>query len=175
MGYVALCARMDSTEYTGPIIEHGHDDDQRCRGELAQAAKTVETINSRQVLDVVRSHYESKALAEGKAIAIDPEAADVEFTSDRTLVERVLSNMLKNAIEASARGATIRGGCRLSQRGVAFSINNPSFMPRRIQLQVFQRSFSTKGPNRGIGTYSMKLLTERFLRGTVSFTSSRTT
>jgi len=39
------------------------------------------------------------------------------------------------------------------------------------QLQIFRRSFSTKGIDRGMGTYSMKLLTE-YLQGEVSFTSS---
>jgi sensor histidine kinase regulating citrate/malate metabolism len=39
-------------------------------------------------------------------------------------------------------------------------------------LQLFQRSFSTKGEGRGLGTYSIKLLTERILNGKVSFTSS---
>jgi sensor histidine kinase regulating citrate/malate metabolism len=46
-------------------------------------------------------------------------------------------------------------------------------MPRSVQLQVFNRSFSTKGAGRGLGTYSMKLLTERFLGGRVWFTSTR--
>ncbi|MBK8046925.1 MAG: hypothetical protein IPK16_07250 [Anaerolineales bacterium] len=41
-----------------------------------------------------------------------------------------------------------------------------------IQLQVFQRSFSTKGNGRGLGTYSMKLLTERYLQGEVGFVST---
>jgi len=42
-----------------------------------------------------------------------------------------------------------------------------------VQLQVFQRSFSTKGPGRGIGTYSIRLLVSRYLRGTVDFESSK--
>jgi Signal transduction histidine kinase regulating citrate/malate metabolism len=45
-------------------------------------------------------------------------------------------------------------------------------MPREVQLQLFQRSFSTKGSNRGLGTYSMKLLTERYLHGSIAFTVS---
>jgi signal transduction histidine kinase len=45
-------------------------------------------------------------------------------------------------------------------------------MPEEIQLQVFQRSFSTKASSgRGIGTYSMKLLGEHYLGGKVAFTS----
>ncbi|MFQ5559388.1 MAG: sensor histidine kinase, partial [Nitrospinota bacterium] len=40
------------------------------------------------------------------------------------------------------------------------------------QKQVFMRSFSTKGKNRGIGTYSMQLLSENYLQGRVYFSSS---
>jgi sensor histidine kinase regulating citrate/malate metabolism len=45
-------------------------------------------------------------------------------------------------------------------------------MPSEVQLQVFQRSFSTKGAGRGLGTYSMKLISERYLQGCVSFVST---
>ena len=39
-------------------------------------------------------------------------------------------------------------------------------------MQVFQRSFSTKGgPGRGVGTYGARLLVQRYLGGTLSFTS----
>ena len=45
-------------------------------------------------------------------------------------------------------------------------------MSQEAQLQVFQRSFSTKGRGRGLGTYSVKLLSERYLGGRVSFSST---
>jgi sensor histidine kinase regulating citrate/malate metabolism len=48
-------------------------------------------------------------------------------------------------------------------------------MKREVQLQLFQRSFSTKGNNRGLGTYSMKLLGEQYLNGRVDFESSTQT
>jgi sensor histidine kinase regulating citrate/malate metabolism len=44
-------------------------------------------------------------------------------------------------------------------------------MPRKVRNQIFKRSFSTKGEDRGLGTYSILLLTERYLGGTVAFTS----
>ena len=59
-----------------------------------------------------------------------------------------------------------------STASVEFSVHNPNPMPRNVQLQVFQRSFSTKGSGRGLGTYSMKLLSERYLGGRVSFESN---
>lgn len=40
------------------------------------------------------------------------------------------------------------------------------------RMQMFQRSFSTKGPGRGIGTCLVRLFTEACLKGKVSFTSS---
>ena len=55
---------------------------------------------------------------------------------------------------------------------VTFWVHNPGFMPREVQLQLFKRSFTTKGAGRGLGTYSMKLLTERYLKGQISFTST---
>lgn len=45
-------------------------------------------------------------------------------------------------------------------------------MPQSVKDQIFNRSFSTKGAGRGVGTYSIKLLGERYLSGKVSFTST---
>lgn len=39
-------------------------------------------------------------------------------------------------------------------------------------MQIFQRSFSTKGKGRGIGTYSVRLLSENYLKGNISFVSN---
>ena len=55
-----------------------------------------------------------------------------------------------------------------------FWSHNRGVMPPEVQRQVFKRSFSTKGAGRGLGTYSMRLLTERYLCGEVSFTSHPT-
>jgi sensor histidine kinase regulating citrate/malate metabolism len=55
--------------------------------------------------------------------------------------------------------------------GIEFAVHNPTVMPEEVQLQLFQRSFTTKGVGRGIGTYSMKLLGETYLAGRVAFDS----
>jgi len=80
--------------------------------------------------------------------------------------------MLKNALEASSVGGTVSMRGKGAGDFVEFRVHNDGCMPRSSQLQVFQRSFSTKGNGRGLGTYSIKLLTERYLKGTVSFTST---
>jgi signal transduction histidine kinase len=87
-------------------------------------------------------------------------------------LRRVLENMVKNALEATSGGMEVRLACERSQSSLVFSVHNPSYMPRSVQLQMFHRSFSTKGKGRGIGTYSMKLFGERYLKGKVWFSST---
>jgi len=116
--------------------------------------------------------YSGFPVARQRKLEIDPEAADVRMLTDRALLGRVIGNMLSNALEASRVGETVRAGCRECGNEVEFWVHNSGVMPREVQLQVFQRSFSTKGGGRGLGTYSMKLLTESYLGGKVSFSSS---
>ncbi len=100
------------------------------------------------------------------------ESAAVQFESDPVLLGRVLGNMVKNALEASSYGETIALGCRREDGEVTFWVSNRSYMPEAVRLQVFNRSFSTKTPGRGLGTYSMKYLSEKYLGGKVSFSST---
>ncbi len=116
--------------------------------------------------------YQRHTSAEGRTIQISPDAHAAELISDPNLLRRVLGNMVKNGLEASLPGETVTLNCTVHEDGVEFSVHNPGCIPRSVQLQIFQRSFSTKANDRGLGTYSMKLLSERYLKGKVSFTTS---
>ena len=59
--------------------------------------------------------------------------------------------------------------------GESYMESVPGVIPPDDQLQIFQRSFSTKGRGRGLGTYSIRLLGEAYLGGAVSFTSTQRT
>jgi signal transduction histidine kinase len=137
--------------------------------ELAVNAVAVDATSL--VCDVAKAygHY-----AADKACGIRLRLPDqaIRFVSDPGLLRRVLGNMLKNALEASRPGEPVILGCEAHGDEVEFWVHNGEAMPRDVQLQVFQRSFSTKGTGRGLGTYSMKLLTERYLGGRISFTTS---
>lgn len=133
------------------------------------------TLRSRDILDIVRRTFASSDEARGKHLVVDPGAADLLFQSDFALLRRVLGNMVKNALEASEPGQTVTMGCRAGEGTITLWVANPAFIPRSAQLRVFNRSFSTKGPGRGLGTYSIKLLTERYLDGRADFESHRET
>jgi nitrogen-specific signal transduction histidine kinase len=97
---------------------------------------------------------------------------DGTIQTDRRLLRRVLGNMLKNGLEATSPGQTVTMKCSEQDDSVVLSVHNCEIMPEEIQLQIFQRSFSTKSQSgRGIGTYSIKLLSEQYLGGHVDFTS----
>jgi len=104
-------------------------------------------------------------------VQIADDAVKEIFTSDPALLSRVLINMTKNAIEASDRDQVVSIGATKSGKTIRFWVHNQGFIPRPEQLQIFERSFSTKGKGRGLGTFSIKLLGEEYLGAKVDFSS----
>jgi signal transduction histidine kinase len=127
--------------------------------------------DSQDILETIAETYRNQEIATGKQIEISTDSERIAFQIDRTLLLRVLGNLLKNALEAGGLGAVVRLDARRNEDLVCFSVWNAEAMPLEIQMQVFKRSYSTKGKGRGLGTYGIKLLTERYLKGQVSFTS----
>jgi PAS domain-containing protein len=110
-------------------------------------------------------------IAVDRSVIIDKNSTEITFTTDLRLIRRVILNMLKNALEATPVHGKVKIGCTNDDNFVKIRVSNSAFIKREIQLQIFKRSFSTKGSNRGLGTYSMKLLGEKYLGGKVSFTT----
>lgn len=131
-------------------------------------------LDSLSILESVRSVYANTDAGDDKTVTIDDDARGVEFVSDGKIVKRCLGNLLKNALEASSPGETVTLGCGPVDAAVEFTVHNSSPIPEDVQKGIFSRYVSTKGYGRGIGTYSVQLFVEKFLEGTVSFTSSPT-
>lgn len=157
--------------------------------EAAELAKTL--------IDFFRFPLEGK----GVSLEVDSSSEPFVLLVDRSLLRRVLSNMVKNAIEASARGdlVLVGYGTRLppfdgapgpdgfsggypvepSRAGPGWGKDPSGFfwtvnraaMEGAVRERVFERAFSTKGKGRGFGTYGMRLITERYLGGRVAFSS----
>ncbi|MGD0900066.1 MAG: PAS domain-containing sensor histidine kinase [Thermoguttaceae bacterium] len=128
-------------------------------------------LRTRPTLEELQLKYLRHSAAVDRAIQLR-EVWDGLVVTDGQLLSRVLGNMLKNALEATPPGGAVSIACTERGDEVLFTVHNDQVMSDGVQLQVFQRSFTTKGqPGRGIGTYSMKLFGERYLGGRVSFTS----
>ena len=103
-------------------------------------------------------------------VMLDLDHAPDFLHTDRRLLRRLLVNTLKNAIEATPSGGEVR--LKVVQDAYCiFEITNPTLIDEATREKIFQRSFSTKGEGRGLGTYSMRLLLETYLGGEISFTS----
>lgn len=137
--------------------------------ELIVSTQPIESI---EFIHQIANDLQFLEVAKGKNIVISEKSDAVRFQSDPVLLRRVLNNMVKNALEASSAGQTVTLAVKKSDQKLKFSVHNPKFIPREIEMQVFMRSFSTKGTQRGLGTYSMKILGEQYLGGTVNFTTS---
>ena len=133
---------------------------------------TPAVINVTEILRQMATLYRHHSVAEGKTLIVREGTEQVVLQSDGRLLARVLGNLIKNALEASKKGQTVTVW---AQEGAMpnFVIHNESFMSDAVQHQMFQRSFTTKrGVGHGIGTYSVKLLTENYLHGIVEFHST---
>ena len=129
-------------------------------------------VKANQLVQELIHFYQEHTASRERHITLEPHARDVTLETDRALLWRVLGNMLKNALEAVNPGETVTLGCRVGMGQAELWVHNPGEIPESLRLQIFQRSFSTKGAGRGLGTYSIKLLGERYLGGRVSFTTS---
>jgi signal transduction histidine kinase len=121
----------------------------------------------REVVGLFRNRFQSHSI--DMELPLDEKAT---LLSDRSLLARILGNMIQNAVEASRPDQPVRVSCKVHSGDVEFRVYNNGYIAEPVQLQLFQRSFSTKGTGRGLGTYSMKLLGERYLKGRISFESS---
>ena len=160
------------SQLSAEIIEEVNAQQQLLAAESDRLAVNLNSIDSTALLREVREHYQKHTIAAERHIIVDPHAERLEFKSDASLMKRVLGNMVSNALEAIEKGGTVTLGCDQVDDKVRLWVHNDGFIPPDLQSQIFKWSFSTKGKNRGLGTYSMRLLSERYLGGTVSFRSS---
>ena len=153
------------------IIDEINAQRQLIQAENGQLQTNLEPADSLTILKDTVETYTQHEIAEGKTIEIDSQSQNVQFNTDRVLISRVLGNLVKNALEASRKGDSVRVSCQLIESKLEYQVSNQAVIPEPVQMQIFQRSFSTKGKGRGLGTYSIKLLAEKYLSGKVHFIS----
>ncbi len=132
----------------------------------------IEPVNLCEFLFSTVGKISSHEVGKNKKVIFNPDCDDTTIETDRVLFQRVIINLLKNALEASLPQGLVSTGVENKGDRIRLWVRNEGVLPEDVQIQLFQRSFSTKGQNRGIGTYSIKLLVENYLKGKVSFASN---
>jgi len=151
----------------------------RLQSELAfRKEETYEPAFSRVALsDIARETgvlLNRNELLQSRRLEENRPKSEAFIYTDIMLVSRVLANMVLNALEATEEGGKVALDTTVSDTEVSWQVWNASPVPKQIHPRIFQKHFTTKeGDGRGFGTYSMKLFGEKFLKGKVSFTSSK--
>ena len=117
------------------------------------------------------AQLKDEADARHLVVTVNDDAGDVQLVSDHEVLLLVVGDLLRNAIEASARGDRVTLSCDVENGGVVFRVRNPVVLSADVQNHVFERSFTTRGAGKGVGSYRAKLLGENYLKGRLSFVS----
>ncbi len=141
------------------------------RAVALQAA--VEPVALARVADQADRLFRHHPAAVGKTLLISLDERQPMIETDPDLLQRVVTSLLLNAFEATAPGGVVRLTIEACADGVALRIWNAAAIPAAVLPRIFQRYFSTKpGEGRGEGTFVSRLLTGRFLGGTIEVASS---
>lgn len=155
------------------IIEEIKGQQQLFKAEKGELEVNPVEIGMADFLNEVASKVRYCQEAFEREIDIEDRTGNMHFVTDRVLMNRVVFNMAKNALEAIGRGERVQITATAGAGTVRIEVHNFSYIEDDVRSQLFQRSYSTKGKNRGFGTYSMKLLGERYLGGKVGFFSEK--
>ena len=143
------------------------------QGETIDYKIDLQSVSTREIIEELQTCFSSHRLCIDRKIEFPDNYPDVIFSTDVTLLVRVLSNMIINALEAIDEDGVVKITIEKLYESLRFSVWNEGEIPPGVAVRIFQRNFSTKGEDgRGTGTYSMKLLGEKILKGKVTFFSS---
>ena len=165
--------REDTSQFSHTLVEEIHDHRLLMAAEKGELYIHPRNVETQDMLKAVVCLFEDREEAKGRILQIHRQASEGVLITDPTLLKLILGYMVKNALEACAENETVTLNVDARREEVEFSVQNPHFIPKDVQLQIFQRGFTTKGEGRGLGTYAMKLLSEKYLKGKVSFVSTK--
>lgn len=132
----------------------------------------LETIDIKRLFEKINRFFKNSELAFKKILLFDNINVPV-IIPDYSLLFRCLVNLIKNALEASSKGQIVKTTRYRKENKIIFEVYNQNAIPRDVQLKLFKKNFSTKSDKgRGIGLFSVKIITENYLKGKVYFTSN---
>ena len=115
---------------------------------------------------------EINAHAATKGVKVTTLAGGSYAWGSELLCYSILANLLKNAVEASPDGATVRLACSRQGDAVELSIHNLGVVPASVRASFFEK-YATSGKvgGFGLGTYSARLMA-RVQEGDLTMESS---
>ncbi len=128
-----------------------------------------------EILESLGAFFRNHDVAHKRNLCLKPGRPE-RFRTDPVLLLRILVDLVMNAFEATPVGGTVTIEYARAERERFFHVRNPGVIPAENASHIFHRSFSSKpAGGRGLGTFGLRLLAERYLHGQLSFTSDAAT
>ena len=113
--------------------------------------RCTESCNIREVIAAAIETAASTAESQGVAIELNLPECAIELPLDRARMERVLFNLITNAVEAMPEGGCIRIGARQADGSLLIDVEDTGAgIPPEIRDRLFE-PFATAGKKDGIG------------------------
>jgi hypothetical protein len=138
-------------------------------GHVEPVPRTV--VIADELAQLAMTFDRSPALRGRRLEIVQPSPGEV-MVVDSAMLQHVLGAMALNALEATRAGGKATVNAELGEAVVTFHVWNAGRIPVALVHRIFQRYFTTRGPGRGNGTWSMKVVGEEFMRGEVGFRTS---
>ena len=156
---------------SGQIVEEIQSHRDLVAAEAGELAVRTLDVNVAELLDRVCNGYRRHSIGSDKQIVLAPLVEQTVIWTDEVLLGRVLGNLIKNAAGGIKTGRDDHRVLR-EQAEPGFLCPQPHRDGRVCTAAGLSAPFSTREERgRGIGCYSVKLLTEKYLRGKVWFDS----
>ncbi|MBL4745284.1 MAG: ATP-binding protein [Flavobacteriaceae bacterium] len=123
-----------------------------------------EKLQSVVFYDRLVKDFSERCTKKGVRLEKGLEFDDFTFYSDGRILYNALVALLENALRASTEKEGIVISLSKLKENLVFSVHNQAIIPDHVKSQVFREG-------KGLGTYSSKLFIEKYLKGTVYFTS----
>ena len=123
-----------------------------------------------EILQLTALTLDKHAVSKNRNIEISIDCSE-KIQTDKVLISRLLVNLTKNAIEATDDGGIVFVGADKLGDKIRFAVHNSAVISEEVKNRLFKSQFSTKGNNRGLGLFSIKMLCEK-LGGMLGFISN---
>ncbi|MCR4396354.1 MAG: HAMP domain-containing histidine kinase [Candidatus Saccharicenans sp.] len=161
----------------GPQISRGKGEIQKIGAVVDRFSELIKPLSLRKekfsFSDAIRGEADSlQALARERGVTIELKIpASLEVEGDRLLLARVVSNLIKNALEASRYGQKVSVEAGLRRQALIFSVKDEGrgIAPEDSE-KIFEPFVSFKETGLGVGLYLVRKIVEAH-RGKIYFKS----
>ncbi|GAB7021756.1 PAS domain-containing sensor histidine kinase [Salidesulfovibrio brasiliensis] len=170
-GDVSECASLIA-QTSGTIMDMIDDSLSLYSMECGTYELKPEPVAMKKVVDQILVDNQVVSSAKNLDMAVHLDGEDLTFPGESTLYRSMLSNIVKNAVEAAPEQSTVTIRAQASDQDMVLTVHNYGAVPEPIR-QTFFEKYATHGKRHGngLGTYSARLIATT-LGGSLSMQTS---